>query len=554
MNPTVALAEDGASAPGRFEFNVTFAPVDDLGRALAGVRVEFALEARRPNFMGDSNDEGELRLRWLGEQKLIRGTVSSTRDVGSTATNEAVLTAGVPNTVRFFADSYAKTMNAYSSKVVIHTPGDDPKLRSHDALFIAPPFEIDAAGNGVFTDPDLLALDGQGDAMYRSVESKAFTSRLVSRGSRPRDGMAKIEVLVHDPEGRAIPFQAPWRVFGGRGNEGRNPHTDKYGTFACMRQVLDPVELEVGGGIFTSVRKRFEFDADNAALSWDVELTRLPTIRGRIKDEAGKPLRSWRVQAREDHPPYGFLQACDTDGGGNFEIGLSGNSAVRLLVDTPGDADRPSAVLVEHQAATDQRIELVLQDAEPIKNFTWQISVPPHAIGALPNARVVRRDSLEGVVITPCDGARSPDGAWTWSFRLDRALPGSYTITCLVPGGRSSSYEQVAQGRSDFGPRPYPKMAHIVVPERVVDPDDRLTVRALEHAQGMRVRSNVLPFPSSYSTPEGDVELWITGVTSDGRSVKLRRNVNCNAGEHIELVLDELHPRAGTQAVSGPPR
>ena len=552
---------EDAPASGKFEFDVTFIAVDDQGLTVPFAPVSLCLLDHPPNEMGRCDENGKLHLSWRGEEPAIDGFVGLTGR--STNWSRVRILAGSPWSVHFFGDSEpappvidsvpivemarresvdeSRPSGAMQPQVlgangpsVFDRVAADKVFTRHFHMPESLSFRVDSRGNGVFADAGLLT-------RLRTEPTKGlgrpspFSSRKLGGQASSRPAMTRAEFSVHDPEGRALPGISVRTYQAGR-NSGMGRRTDANGKYSVTDRVGSSVDIEFGGGIF-AVQRRTYLLARVPEQSFDIVLSQLPLVRGRLMDEDGKALAGWRVQVREDQPPFGFLQSCTTDGNGNFAGGIEHGSFARLLASPPDGGGCPAMSIAEHIAAGLDPVVVTIHDAARRTNAGWTVAVPRKLIGGTPIARVERDDSGESVLLVPSESDDPFGSTVAETFRFEGALLGDYALASFALGGCSDLPMRLDDADRDIGIIPTGGCMQVVLMSDEKSDADPWTACLVTRSRGFEVRSRPVSETGTYFVLAGEARLQIETLTT-GRSVQ--REIRGQAGDRFEVRLTDL--------------
>jgi RNA polymerase sigma-70 factor (ECF subfamily) len=494
----IASAEPSLSAeravgdpePGPFAFDVTFVPIDGLERPLADVEVLAGPDTACLNRLGTSAWNGELHCSWRGFERAF-DAVLLLRGPGTTALRRVRFVAGVPQKLaigmevtdaRLVLDMDAARSDHISARDAVGRDAEsmvfsfETSSRSRPA---APDFALDAAGNGVFTDPGLLVRamkpkppqtettqEGMEPGVLRLnielAERSGSWGRLAfSGGVDDTAGTARLTGIVRDERGRPL-AHALVTTLCPRADGRRETKTDDAGHFELAGLPSGPIEILAGGGAHAIAHERIEL-APAEERTFDPNLADLPVAKARLVDERGEPLAGWYIEAREAGSPGGsggfggFIGRATSDDAGRFHVALPNGGPARLLA-RPGDAQgEPKLVASERFVVAPEERDVVVRGRVERAKLTLEIAPIEGVDVRQAEVRIWRLDSDEGACLVR--HASEEDGSAHAAvgrerFEMSGLLPGIHAIDVLVPGApvRRIASVSIAPGRDlDLG-------------------------------------------------------------------------------------------------------
>lgn len=505
-------APTDSASPDAYPFSVVFQALDDLGRPMPEMEIDAALGEMRPNHMGRTDRDGKLVLNWRSGAPSLDLEVAARRN--------------------HYTSLWQRVHLHTDQTILVHIDAGDVWGRASSGVAPAQDFSTDSTGNGVITDEDLLVKLAERDAVRRPSIPSPFGRRRLgnAHGIRPR-ASTRIQVSARDLSGHPLSAVAVYIV----SNEPPQPvgTTDSRGMLVVERTGPGTVVLGAGGGLFSQATNSFQL-AEGAELEWSVIVDAVPAVSGRLRDSRGLPLAGWRIDARQDEPPFGFLGAVRSDDQGEFAIGLAEFAHARLSA-VPQGSDLVPCVIIDHVLPDTGHLDVEVNQATLVAGATWSIDLPATDQASPPEARLVRADSGEGVTLLPSKSTQTEPDRRTWTFRLNWAVPGRYSVTDMGGGGVSTFTLDLPSSQQNLGLITAEQGVEIDI-AGLRDADSTWSARATHRLGGFHVRSPELQQVLRMLAAPGESDL----VVSDG-TVQVRRTIHARTGERIRISRDDLH-------------
>ncbi len=426
--------------PGLHAFDLTIEPMDRTGRPLAVCDVWIGPDPGPLGKVGTTEWDGALRLAWRGDDEEVLLVVRAARvDYGSTPLRRMRVRAGAPRVVRIGIDG----------GTVAEVEGSVPVLEKIPVIgrsFSSRPrraggrFLLDAAGNGVFEDPWLLAASSAAvDAAVEvasPVVSGAATSPFASDAPR-----CWIEVRTLDADGRPVP-NAYVSISAAEGGWREDVATGPTGIAHYAGAPPGPVLVTANapGRAHPLAATRLTLEP-GVRRTIDLTLPREPVARIRVLDAAGEPRGGWLVELRDDAGSTIGRSVLDQQGRALLPVPGGGPTSLFVRADATGPGAVLDASLIAHPME-----QVFTASSEPhvksLRVVVRGLDSPDCVV------RVVRLDSGDGMDAAAAED-QEPEGSGSFAFRA-RGLPaGDYRV--LVGAAARSWHDagvvHVSEGR-----------------------------------------------------------------------------------------------------------
>ena len=252
--------------------------------------------------------------------------------------------------------------------------------------------------------------------------------------------------------------------------------------------------------------------AEGDEVRWDPVIDAGLSIRGLVRDDQGKPLAGWVVNAHPSKSPHGWWGQATVDAEGRFQV-----------VNLPAEHKTFRLEVWAKGVLDGNAIRAVVDDVAPGENRTIVIS--PKALAAL-KGRVVGPDGKPAVATVRASAPpeRQAIGGQEIEVATDPAT-GSFTIGNMVPGRWRITVDRKPLGTLDLGDRDLAAgesrpRRHRARGERKAVHRSRRPPRASRTASSTRSSSSCRPRPGR--RPSGPESFGRRTRTSRARSLWVR--------------------------------
>lgn len=558
----LAPLEPLAPEPGPYEFDLEIVPLDASGHPLAAVDVWIAPAKRPLNHFGSTEWNGALRKKWRGFEREVDAVFVAKREgFGVTPLRRVRLSANGeqrfvialdaprgllvadPNTGELaFDPNYGESWRA-----PVGAGGGDQK-----------PFELDQAGNGVFTDPwvcrhESIRMSFQDAVGYAlSVRESIALQRLgyadvAFEVASAFENCASIEGVAVDRKGRPV-AGALASVVTEKHAFRSDTRTDAEGRFWLFGLPCGPAYVLVGDAEHgfdrgASARKAIEL-REGETVKWTAVLEPPAPLTVRLADDAGRPLAGWYVEARSaDQRGEELAGRAITDAAGAARIDARTDAPLRLFARPASSPGAPKALAAKYVRPGAGEVAVAVEGASELASISVLVEAPVPLAALAGDASAVasdeaevrawRVDSGEGVVLERKGATHIARGL----------IPGRYEIEVGAPrrGWRTlGTFDLQEGGAITLEARgldlPSPLTLGVALP---ADGALRVAVDFVARDQGALVRREALDLtlPATLSIAPGEYEVEIARETGPGaeRSILHRERVSLAPGGQTTL-------------------
>jgi RNA polymerase sigma-70 factor (ECF subfamily) len=442
-DPTAGVSSGTPLAPprpGLHAFDLTIEPLDRTGRPLAACDVWLGPDPGPLGKVGTTEWDGALHLAWRGDEPDVELVVRVARvDHGSSPLRKVHVRAGAPRAVRIGIDGGNANEVEGAVPVLERVPiiGRNFSSRPRRA---GGRFLLDAAGNGLFEDPWLLAGSPALDAA--SEVASPVVSQAPAGAPFPADApRAWLEVRTLDAEGKPVPhaYVTLSAAEGGfREDVATGPSGVTHFPGAPPGDVLVAANAPGRGHPLASMRLTLE---PGARRTIDLTLPREPIARVRVVDPHGDARAGWLVELRDDTGSTIGRTVLSAEG--RATMAVPNATAAHLFV--RADATGPAALLEANLAGHPAEQTFTASSEPRVKSLRVVVRGGDAADCVV---RIVRQDSGDGMDAAAADD-QEPEGSGTFAFRA-RGLPaGDYRVLVgsAARGWLDAGVVHVAEGR-----------------------------------------------------------------------------------------------------------
>ncbi|MBK7875842.1 MAG: RNA polymerase sigma factor [Planctomycetes bacterium] len=602
LAPRAAPPRDEAETPalrkqkGPFLYHLVVETLDRDLHPMGGAFVLAAPKGVTLNDVGVTGWNGKLELEWRGFEPVLElELLAREPDEGSSALVRVSVhhDRTVATTLALRPPPAAKPKDAepdVEPRVTrARERARDAKRRKDGAHSVdptdaadvapAPRFELDALGNGVFVDPNLLAEVGPGAPRVEVRGVKVPKRRERARTLRSRDdegareweqalrelgGRAEFDLLCHDALGAPLPdvpvslaFASPAvRIVARSDAKGRVRFYVPYKGNALVSS---------GGGRYLRIDAALRIGPEGVRLAHRHELAEPMPLR--LVDAAGVPRADWVVEAWSVRGDGAFVAQARTDASGGVVLGVPPGGPWRLLARRlPASVE--VARLVHDAAWASSKEQFLTNDETEGMGF---LQVRFSGVGGRllehPSARLWDPRSGQGLVLGSNRTSAKPDSNADAEhvFRSPELQSGIYWLEAGGEGQRWSSFGEVRVpagkaldlGRVAFRDNALLEVGPGALPEGL---DALLEFRALRHGAIVRAPDLAAKLPVRFDAAPGRCELVVhytqpaASAVEPARSAAAEPPSPSEPSEHVREAVAPPEKEVVTRRGSAPDR